>query len=43
VVARSLRRVERELAIAADERVLDPRRVRHAPDRKAASGLGGRL
>jgi hypothetical protein len=34
VVARPLRRVERELAVAADERVLDPRRVRHAPDRK---------
>src|SRR5436309_5604633 len=35
-VARPRRRLERELAVAADERVLDPRRVRHAPDRKAA-------
>ena len=40
-VARPLRRVERKLAITADERVLDPRRVRHALDRKAASGRRG--
>ena len=34
-VARPRRRLERELAVAADERVLEPRRVGHEPDRKA--------
>ena len=39
-VARAGRRLERELPVAADERVLEPRRLRHAPDRKAASACG---
>src|SRR5207302_241475 len=34
-VTRPRRRLERELAVAADERVLEPRRVGHADDRRA--------
>jgi hypothetical protein len=41
-VAGPLRRLERKLAVAADERVLDPRRIWHAVDRKAAAGVVGR-
>jgi hypothetical protein len=37
-MSRPLRRLERELAVAADERVLDPRRLLlwHVSDRKPA-------